>query len=233
MAVRIAVNLTGPGGQSIKEWARGLGRQGAIATTAAVGAAAEALKLDMRAHVRTIERGGGRRGFGNRLPNAIGSNLYPRKGKYSFAAAGMVFARGDKAAQIFRAWSEGAVIKGRNGNWLAIPMPYTPRVGRAAPTPESVALHFGRPLKLEYRRTRRGLVPVLVIEGVTPARSRKRPGLRKATPGRRRQGRAAQSVIMFTLIREAHIPKLLNFDALAAKRAAEIPALIQSALDAA
>lgn len=221
--MRLALDLRAADGRALAEGLEAFGRDGAKAVTAALAATADAIKLDWRAAIRNA-------GLGNRLPNAVGSNVYPSKGKYSLRAAGTVFARGDRAAAIFQGLTTGGVIRGRDGRWLAIPTNYAPkRFGGADPTPQSVEAHFGRPLRFVYLRRRD--FALLVMDDVTAARSRRGPRrVRNATTRRRAQGRQVGSVVMFRLIPEAKLRRLLDFDAPAARRMEALPALVDSLL---
>lgn len=218
--VRFGLDLKAADGRPLHEGLSAAGDAAAIAVTAALGATADAIKLDWRAAIRNA-------GLGERLPNAVGSNVYPSRGRYSLRAAGTVFARGDRAAAIFQGLTTGGVIRGRGGRWLAIPTNYAPKqAGGRDPTPESVEQRFGRPLRFVYLR--RTDFALLVMDDVTAARSGR--GLRNATRRRRAQGRKAGSVVMFRLIPEARLRKLLDFDAPVARRMDELPALIERLL---
>ncbi|MGE0716410.1 MAG: DUF6441 family protein [Alphaproteobacteria bacterium] len=218
--MRLRIDLRGSDGSSVADWARAQGERGKIALTAALAAAADGLKLDMRAAIRNA-------GFGERLPNAVGSNVFPKGGRASFRAAGTVFARGERAAAIFQAWSTGVTIRGGRGQWLAIPTRSAPRQLRGTPpTPASVEAYFGRPLRYVYLRRRD--FGLLVMDEVTAARSGR--GLRNATRRRRAQGRRVASVVMFLVIPEARIPRRLDFDSLAERWSAAVPDLIERLL---
>lgn len=85
----------------------------ARAHTAGVRAATDGFKLELRQAIVAA-------GLGQRLPNAVGSAVYP-KGKNSIGAAGTVFARGARADLLLSVQAKGAVIRGKGGKYLAIP----------------------------------------------------------------------------------------------------------------
>lgn len=122
-----------------------------------------------------------------------------------------IFARGKRAERILQAWTEGAVIRGRAGNWLAIPtdaVPYGQGRARARLKPWQVEQRLGRPLRWIASPDRR--FGLLVMDGLTRARSGH--GYREATERRRSQGRAAESVVMFVLIRQTEIPRRIDLE---------------------
>ncbi|HEY1503409.1 MAG TPA: DUF6441 family protein [Stellaceae bacterium] len=209
------------GGRDVKTFLRGQQDMLARATRAGVAAGAEGLKTELRQAVQ-------RAGLGARLGNAIGANVYPRDQKGSLGAAGFVFPRGRKAERIFDSFNAGVPIRGKNGNWLAIPTKNAylgDRAGRR-PTPEKFEQQTGIKLHMiEPRRSRRGRYALLVGESVAG----RRPGRKAATKGRRAQGRDVDTLVFFILIPEARVGKRLSFDAIAEKWAARIPELIDAA----
>lgn len=198
------------------------GAELARAVTAGVAAATEGLKLQLRQQV-------GQAGLGERLGRAIGSALYPRAGRASLRAAGLVFPRGAGAEKIFRAFNEGSVIRASGAGWLAIPTENVPPLGRSAKvSPRAVEAFFGRPLRYVPPLAAGGRAALLVMDGVV--RSRRGRSSRRATPGRVRQGRTVQPLVMFILVPEARMGKRLDFEALAGLWADRIPSLIERAL---
>ena len=81
------------------------------AVTAGVSEIATKIKDDLRGQVTNA-------GLGARLAKSWQAKVYP-KGKKSLEAAGWVYS---KAPKIIRAFNDGAVIKSKDGWFLAIPM---------------------------------------------------------------------------------------------------------------
>lgn len=57
--------------------------------------------------------------------------------------------------------------------------------------------------------------------------SRRRPGFRPATKGRLKQGRRAESVLMFVMLRTLTSRKLIEFNEPAQRWAGRVPALVE------
>ena len=136
------------------------------------------LKADMQAELRRIERavpdglkaaGDGLKGslrkqvvaagLGARLSRTWRGKTYVNKGH---DAASLVWS---KAPQIALAFDEGVVIKGKGGNWLAIPTPAAPKrgVGGKRITPATFPTARHGPLRMVRRSGRSAL---LVVDGV-------------------------------------------------------------------
>ena len=182
------------------------------------------LKADMQAEMRRIERavpdgvkaagddlkGSLRKqvvaaGLGARLSRTWRGRAYPNSGH---DAASLVWS---KAAQIVRAFDEGAVIKGKGGRWLAIPTPAAPKrgVGGKRITPATFPVERHGPLRLVKRRGRSAL---LVVEGVRVSAKTGRVGRRAKGGGRTKSGRFKQgiaTVVMFVLVPRVKLRKRL------------------------
>lgn len=123
-----------------------------------------------------------------------------------------IFVRGRRAQRIIWAWTDGAVIRGRSGNWLAIPTPAVPRVGGGRGTsrrmtPPEVEAHFNR--ELDYVQPRGGRSGLLVMDLL---RAKSGRGYRQTTERRLAQGRTVEPVVMFVLIPQAVIPRKLALE---------------------
>jgi len=81
------------------------------AVTNGIRAATDGLKLELRGQIVNA-------GLGKRLANTWRGQVYP-KGKKSINAAGLVY---NNAEKIVLPFDRGAVIKSKNGFWLAIPV---------------------------------------------------------------------------------------------------------------
>ncbi len=88
------------------------------AVTAGIREATLGLKTELRRQITGA-------GLGSRLANTWRGEVYP-KGQPSIAAAGHVWS---KAPRLVRLYDEGAVIRSRNGLFLAIPTPAAGRYG--------------------------------------------------------------------------------------------------------
>lgn len=191
------------------------------AVSNAIRKATDGLKQDLRQQVVSA-------GFGNRLSKSWRSKLYPA-GAASIEAAGLVFS---KAPVIIRAFDEGAVIRSKNGVWLAIPSPAAPKkgVGGKRINPSNFPEHrFGR-LRFVYRPR----VSLLVVDNARASFSRKTGqlrGFRKASDSALRTGRGLTTVVMFFLVPQVRLPKKLDIDRQANRWRGRIPALLNREWD--
>ena len=187
------------------------------AVTGAVRTATTGLKNGMRSQVTAA-------GLGPRLAKSWRGDVYPKRGK-SLNAAGMVYT---KAEKIMQGFEKGQVIKGKDGFWLAIPTPNAPKRGMGGKRikPSNFPEHrFGK-LRFVYRKNGPSL---LVAENMRASHSRKTGdlrGFRKAGKSALKSGRGLTSVVMFWLVPQVTMPKLIRFAAEAAKWHKRVPALI-------
>ncbi|MBI5121337.1 MAG: hypothetical protein HZA67_10050 [Rhodospirillales bacterium] len=188
-------------------------KAGEAAVTAGIREATEGLKLDLRQQIVGA-------GLGQRLANTWRGEVYP-KGQNSLRAAGFIFS---KAPGIVRAYEEGAVIRSRNGTWLAIPTPAAGKYGdgRQKMTPGLWERMHGARLKFVYRR--RG--PSLLVAENQRARTGKRGGFAKASASALKSGRDLVSVPMFILVSQVSIRKRLDVGGTANKWLAALPGLV-------
>lgn len=197
------------------------GRTLAKTTAAAVAAATEGAKLELR---KQLSSRGGRM---ERLKNAIRSEVFPKPPRYSSKAAGLIYAAGDQADRMFIAFSTGPLITPQ-GKALAIPLHNYRGVDRRLLGPES-SFFRGR---LVFIPRRRGAAGNYV--GIYAMRGSSRAGtLRKQRNSARRKGLSAQIdgdlVPVFVLLRAVQMPKLLHPDAVIEKWTGRIPDLIAEA----
>lgn len=186
---------------------------GEAAVSAGIREATEGLKLDLRQQIVGA-------GLGQRLANTWRGEVYP-KGRNSLRAAGFVYS---KVPNIVRAYDEGAVIRSRNGTWLAIPTPDAGKYGdgRQKMTPGLWERMHGQRLKFVYRR--RG--PSLLVAENQRARTGKRGGFAKASASALKSGRGLASVPMFILVPQVSIRKRLDVAGAANKWLAALPGLV-------
>jgi hypothetical protein len=156
-------------------------------------------------------------GLGRRLANAVRLNVYPDKGD-SLSAAAFVYARPGKgghggAANLVAAFEEGTLIRAKGGRYLAIPTANVPmKSGARRPmTPEEMKAGvksggFGQDLKLIS--TNRPGIMLLVLPVIRAAKGK---ALRPVTQRRVKAGRAVEWVTMFILVRQAQMPRLLDW----------------------
>ena len=123
------------------------------AVTAGVRQVTDGLKTELRGQITGA-------GLGTRLANTWRGEVYP-KGQQSIGAAGFVWS---KAPGLVRLYGEGAVIRSKQGLFLAIPMPAAGRFGdgRRKITPGTWERIHGTRLRFVYRRGRPSL---LVADG--------------------------------------------------------------------
>ena len=203
---------------------------------------AGSLKADMRAELRRIERaaadgveaaGDGLKGslrkqvvaagLGARLSRTWRGRVYKNKGH---DAASFVWS---KAAQIVRAFDEGVVIKGKGGNWLAIPTPAAPKrgVGGKRITPATFPTGRHGPLRMVRRSGRSAL---LVVDGARVSARTGRVGRQAKGGGRNKSGSFKQgiaTVVMFVLVPRVKLRKRLNVASAAESWSRRLPAMIR------
>ncbi len=190
--------------------------------TGAVGDTAQWLKQRLRDQVTGA-------GFGSRLARTWRADTYPRRGVYSYRAAALVRS---KAPKIIKAFSEGELIKSRDGLFLAIPTANAPKkgVGGKRINPSNFPEHrFGR-LKFIYRR---GAPSLLVVEGVRITKSG-RVGRRLKDGGVTKKGtlrKGVTTVVMFILVPQVRLPRRFNVQGPAAQAVDRLAANIVRRID--
>ena len=199
------------------------------------------LKADMQAELRRIERavpsgvkaaGDGLKGslrkqvvaagLGARLSRTWRGRTYVNKGH---DAASLVWS---KAPQIALAFDKGVVIKGKGGNWLAIPTPSAPKRGNDGKriTPATFPTARYGPLRMVRRSGRAAL---LVVDGVRVSAQTGRVGRQAKGGGRTKSGSFKQgiaTVAMFVLVPRVKLKKRLNVAGAAGSWARRLPRLI-------
>jgi len=205
MAIRFKAELVG--GFGPRHFAGDSRRHLASAVRAGVGAATIGLKTQIRDQIQGV-------GLGVPLSNAIGSKLFPAKGKETLHPAGSVFPRGKLAYAIFDALNQGAPIRARNSRYLAVPTRNAWIGGRGGhrPTPEEFARRTGVDLFVVEAHKRRNVLLLM---------------------GRRYRGRvkggAKESLVYFILVPVVRPGPRLTFDLFARRWADRIPDLIDRA----
>lgn len=170
------------------------------AVTAGVAKITTSIKDDLRSQVVNA-------GLGNKLAKSWQAKFYP-KGQKSIAAAGWVFS---KAPKIVRAFNEGALIKSKDGFFLAIPTEAAPKrgIGGKRISPSTFPEHTLGKLRFVYRS---GKISLLVVDNLR-AGTGKRGGFRRASDSALKSGRGLATVVMFLLIPQAKLTKRLDYQA--------------------
>ncbi|MDP2206886.1 MAG: DUF6441 family protein [Alphaproteobacteria bacterium] len=187
------------------------------AVTLGVSETTDGLKMAMRRQVTNA-------GLGQRMANTWRGDVYP-KGKNSIRAAGVVYTR---ASRIMEGFERAAVIRSKDGWWLAIPTPNAPKrgVGGKRINPSNFPEHrYGR-LRFVYRRNGPSL---LVVENARASYNRKTGelhGFRKASEKAVNTGRGLTTVVMFWLVPQVQLKRLITFDAEARRWFDRLPKLI-------
>ena len=174
-------------------------RAAEAAVTAGIRAATRETVLAIRADV---EAGG----LGRKLANAWRDRTYPA-GRRSLEAAGFIWSN---APKLHTAHSEGVTIRGRTGNWLAIPTEAVPRgAGGRRWTVAEAEQRFGR-LRFVYRSGKVGLL-VADFVGVN-ARGRVRSLVRRRKDGALAASlKGRTSMILFVLTPLARLRKRFDW----------------------
>jgi Family of unknown function (DUF6441) len=212
-----------------------------------VATIARSLQADMQAELRDIERavasgtreaGRGLRtelrrqvtsaGLGQRLANSWRDRHYPNQ---QLDAASLVYT---KAPQIIRAFDEGAVVRSKQGRFLAIPTENAPRRGTNGKriSPSTFPDHRFGPLRFVPRPNGPSL---LVVDGLHASFSRQTGelrGFRRATESARRGSQGLATVVMFLLVPQVKLRKRLDVTRAAERWSAQLPALIERQLRA-
>jgi hypothetical protein len=188
-------------------------KAGEEAVTAGVREATDGLKQELRRQIAGA-------GLGQRLANTWRSEVYPKSAR-SIRAAGLVFS---KAPNIVRVYEEGAVIRSKQGFFLAIPTPAAGRFGdgRRKMTPGLWERMHGARLRFVYRR--RG--PSLLVAENQRARTGRRGGFAKASERALRTGRGLVTVPMFLLVPQVTLRKRLDVAGATEKWFALLPQLV-------
>lgn len=207
--IKLALAVTG----SLREAMRAEMAAGERAVTAAMRLTADGAKAELRAQVQAA-------GLGARLAKAWRSEVYPQ-GQASIGAAALVWS---KAPKLIRAFDEGAVIRGKDGLWLAIPTQNAPKkgVGGKKITPSTFPEASLGKLRFVYLGRGRAL---LVVDDLRARRGR-RGGFARASDKARASGRGLATAVMFVLVAQVRLRKRLDFAGAAERWGAALPGLI-------
>jgi len=185
------------------------------AVTLGVTQAGERLKSDWRAQITGA-------GLGTKLARTIRMARYPKQGS-SIGAASLVWS---KAPQIIGAHDEDALIRSKNGFWLAIPPPVArERIRRRPLDPGIWERRTGMPLRFIYRR---GGPSLLVADNARFTRSgQMRENVTRLKDGTSYSHLAGRTVVpIFLLVPQVKLRKRLDLDRDARAVEADLPGLI-------
>lgn len=191
------IEVTAPDLRDIRAQGRLLARAEHKAMHVAVDRATTAGHKRVRQAMRSVGLG--------RLGNAVGATSSERKRRRDKDNAwGVVFAKGgpdSRAAGALDAYSNGATIRGRNVQWLAIATRALPkRIGRFRMTPQRYEA-AGSPLgPLVFKRLSANRA-ILIAQGDMTV-SRKTGRAKRATGRKTRTRVAVRDVVAFVLIKE-------------------------------
>jgi hypothetical protein len=185
------------------------------AVTAGIREATDGLKAELRGQIAGA-------GLGSRLANTWRGEVYP-KGQPSIGAAGYVWS---KAPGIVRLYAEGAVIRSKQGLFLAIPTTAAGRYGdgRRKITPGAWERIHGLRLRFVYRRGGPSLLVADNVRLTKRGRAAANIGRRQGAPFTRLAGRT--TVPVFLLVPQVTVRKRLDVDGAAHKWIRALPQLV-------
>jgi hypothetical protein len=180
------------------------------AVTAGVSEAASGLQMAWRGQITGAALGQG-------LANSIRKKLYPTSGA-SIRAAAVIYSN---ASKVVDAFDRGALIRTKNGFWLAIPAAAAGKkgVGTKRITPGGWEQRTGQRLRFVYRR---GQPSLLVAETRLNSKGR-------AVVSKSKTGRGVATVPIFLLVPQVKLGKRLDLARDAVRAHEAVPQLIVSA----
>ena len=185
------------------------------AVTTGVRAATDGLKTELRGQITGA-------GLGNRLANTWRGEVYPKSGQ-SIGAAGYVWSKAPKLS--VRMYAEGAVIRSKQGLFLAIP---TPAAGKYGDARQKIARSWERIHGLRLRFVyRRGSPSLLVADNArltNRGRAAANIGRRQDAAFTRLAGRT--TVPLFVLVPQVTVRKRLDVNGAAQKWITALPHLV-------
>lgn len=179
------------------------------AVTGGMRQATEGLTNELRGEVAKA-------GLGERLGKTWRGKVFPKSG-VSINAAGFVYTR---APEILSSFAHGAVIRGKSGNYLAVPTKLVPRKSNKRMTPKDFETAGQKLVYVPPRGGRR--VGLLVLEN---QRITSKGRARSASPTAIAKGRVATAV-MFILVPQVTLKKRFDIQTVAEKWIATLPALV-------
>ncbi len=188
---------------------------GEKAVSIAMDHAGRAIKRDWRGQIRAA-------GLGRRLANTIRNRRYPEK-THSMDAAALIWS---KAPEIVGAHEHGALIRSKEGFWLAIPIDRVAKRMRgprhARITPHLWEERTGKRLRFVYRRGR----PSLLVDDGTQRQRRTLDHLGFVASPRRFRKNVV--IPIFILVPQVKLSRRLDLAQSAEQVARAVPAAIVS-----
>ena len=177
------------------------------AVTAGVAQAAGGLQIAWRGQITGAA-------LGQSLANSVRKKLYPTSGA-SIRAAAVVYSN---ASKVVDAFDRGAIIRAKDGVWLAIPTAAAGQkgIGNKRITPGGWEQRTGQRLRFVYRR---GQPSLLVAEIRLNSKGR-------AVASKSKTGRGLTTVPIFLLVPQVKLPKRLSLEGPAREAEARLPGLI-------
>jgi hypothetical protein len=209
--VRLEAALQG----SLREMMAAELRAAERAVTAGIREATDGLKTELRGQITSA-------GLGSRLANTWRGEVYP-KGQASIGAAGYVWS---KAPGLVGMYAEGAVIRSKQGLFLAIPTPAAGRFGdnRQKITPSAWERIHGLRLRFVYRSGRPSLLVADNVRLSKRGRAAANIGRHQGAAFTRLSGRT--TVPLFVLVPQVTVRKRLDVAGSADKWIAALPRLV-------
>lgn len=182
------------------------------AVTAGIREATDGLKTELRGQITGA-------GLGTRLANTWRREVYP-KGQASIGSAGYVWS---KAPGLVRLYAGGAVIRSKQGLFLAIPTPAAGRFGdgQRKITPEAWERIHGMRLRFVYRRGEPSLLVADNVRLTKRGRASANIGRRQGAAFTRLSGRT--TVPLFVLVPQVTVRKRLDVDGATQKWIRAVP----------
>ena len=180
-----------------------------------IKAAGDGLKGSLRKQVTAA-------GLGARLSRTWRGRVYNNQGHN---AASFIWS---KAPLIALAFDRGAVIKGKGGNWLAIPTPAAPKRGAGGKRLTPATFPEYRYGKLRLVR-RSGRAALLVVDAVRVSAQTGRVGRQAKGGGRTKSGSYKQgisTVAMFVLVPQVKLRKRLDIAGAVRRWTGRLPDLV-------
>ena len=193
----------------------------ALAESAVTDGVGETARLVKEGHRRDVMNAG----LGRRVANSWRVALYPKRPAKSLGAAAVVYT---KAEKIIKGFDRGALLKSREGVFLAIPTDAAPKRGLGGKRirPSNWPEHRHGPLRYVKRDTG----PDLLVADNQREKKGKVKGFALSRSKRAlKTGNGLATVVMFTLHRQARLPRKFNVKSTTEKNARHLARNIDQA----
>lgn len=159
-------------------------------------------------------------GLGRRVANTWRAKTYPERGRASMDAAGFLWS---KAPKIIESFDKGAVIRSKNGRYLAIATENVPRRGGfrgARLTPDKWPERLG---KLQVVKAKSGNLLLVAQRQSSYTREGSFKGFRAPSQRSLRTGNRLTSVVMFILVPQVRMKKRFDVARRVSESASRLP----------